>query len=65
LSKTFQNNEKIIILEKMKDELDELLKDQNERTVLEYFNITAWVTSKIYKISFSDAIKAELEESKA
>lgn len=65
LSKTFQNNEKIIILEKMKDELDELLKDQNERTVLEYFNITAWVSSKIYKISFSDAIKEELEESKA
>ena len=64
LSKTFQNNEKIIILEKMKDELDELLKDQNERTVLEYFNITAWVTSKIYKISFSVAIKTELEESK-
>ncbi len=65
LSKTFQNSEKIIILEKMKDELDELLKDQNERTVLEYFNINAWVTSKIYKISFSEAIKAELEESKA
>jgi hypothetical protein len=64
LSKTFQNNEKIIILEKMKDELDELLKDQNERTVLEYFNITAWVTSKIYKISFSEAIKADLEVGK-
>ncbi|MEY3237521.1 MAG: hypothetical protein RI883_1622 [Bacteroidota bacterium] len=64
LSKTFQNNEKIIILEKMKDELDDLLKDQNERTVLEYFNITAWVTSKIYKISFSEAIKAELEADK-
>ncbi len=64
LSKTFQSNEKIIILEKMKDELDELLKDQNERTILEYFNITAWVTSKIYKISFSEAIKAEIEVDK-
>lgn len=61
LSKTIHSSDRVIILEKMKDELDELLKDQNERVVLEYFNITAWVTSKIYKIPFAEAVKSELE----
>lgn len=61
LSKTIHSSDRVIILEKMKDELDELLKDQNERVVLEYFNITAWVTSKIYKISFAEAVQSELE----
>jgi hypothetical protein len=61
LSKTIQTSDRVIILEKMKDDLDELLKDQNEKVVLEYFNITAWITSKIYKISFSEAVKSELE----
>lgn len=65
LSKTISATERVIILEKMKDELDELLKDHNERVVLEYFNITAWVTSKIYKVSFSDAVKEELSSEKA
>jgi tetratricopeptide (TPR) repeat protein len=61
LSKTIQSSDRVIILEKMKDDLDELLKDQNEKVILEYFNITAWITSKIYKISFSEAVKSELE----
>jgi tetratricopeptide (TPR) repeat protein len=61
LSKTIQSSDRVIILEKMKDDLDELLKDQNEKVIPEYFNITAWITSKIYKISFSEAVKSELE----
>jgi hypothetical protein len=64
LSKSIHSTERILILEKMKDELEPLLMDRNERVVLEYFNITAWVTSKIYKISFSEAIQSELKESK-
>ncbi|MFN5845421.1 MAG: hypothetical protein ACK46O_06895 [Flavobacteriia bacterium] len=60
LSKTISSTDRVIILEKMKDELDVLLKDHNERVVLEYFNITAWVTSKIFKISFSEAVQEEL-----
>jgi tetratricopeptide (TPR) repeat protein len=57
LSKGVQSSERIVILENLKDELDELLKDANERVVLEYFNITAWVNSKIYRVSFSEAVK--------
>lgn len=64
LSKSIHSTERILILEKMKDELEPLLMDRNERVVLEYFNITAWVTSKIYKISFSEAVQSELKESK-
>lgn len=62
LSKSFHSTDRVIILEKMKDELEQLLKDQNERAVLEYFNITAWTTSKIYKISLSEAVKNELKD---
>jgi len=41
--------------------LDELFLDEKQKVVLEYFNIGAWLTSKIYKITFSEAIKSELE----
>lgn len=61
LSKIIHSTDRVIVLEKMKDELEELLKDQNERVVLEYFNIMAWVNSKIYKISFSEAVNNELK----
>jgi hypothetical protein len=47
-------------LQQMRLELDELLKDRNERVVLEYFNISAWVDSKLQRISMSDAVKAKL-----
>ncbi len=57
LSRGVHSSERIMILENLKDELDELLKDANERVVLEYFNITAWVNSKIYRVSFSEAVK--------
>jgi len=57
LSRGVQSSERIVILEQLKDELEELLKDENERVVLEYFNITAWVNSKIYRVSFSEAVK--------
>lgn len=61
LSKTINSTDRVIVLEKMKEELDELLLDHNERVVLEYFNITAWVTSKLEKINFESAVKEELK----
>lgn len=57
LSRGVHNEERILILERLKDELEELLGDENERVVLEYFNIRAWVNSKIYKVSFSNAVQ--------
>jgi tetratricopeptide (TPR) repeat protein len=54
--------EKLTELQNMKKDLDELLKDHHERVVLEYFNIIAWVESKLKRISMSEAVKLSLEE---
>lgn len=61
LSKTIHSSERLSILEKLRDDLSTLLKDHNERVVLEYFNITAWVESKIKKISFAEAVRIDLK----
>lgn len=61
LAKAMNNSERLLIFEVMKDELDLVLTDHNERVVLEYFNILAWITSKTYKITFSEAVRSELE----
>lgn len=63
LAKTIDNVNRLEILEKMEEEITALLTDQNERVVLEYFNIGAWVQSKLNKISFDQAIKAQLSNS--
>ncbi len=41
------------------NEVDVLLKDPQEQVILEYFNVKAWVFSKLKRISFAQAI-AEL-----
>jgi hypothetical protein len=46
----------------MKSDLDVLLQDHHERVVLEYFNISAWVDSKLKRISMSDVVKLALKE---
>jgi tetratricopeptide (TPR) repeat protein len=61
LSKILSQNERIAVFVAMKEELDMLLQDHNEKVVLEYFNITAWVESKINKISMSEAVKKSLK----
>lgn len=60
LSKTATNLNRIEIFEKMHGDIQKLMEDQNERVVLEYFNITAWVESKLNKISFEEAVKQQL-----
>jgi tetratricopeptide (TPR) repeat protein len=61
LSKILSQNERIAVFVAMKEELDMLLQDHNEKVVLEYFNVTAWVESKINKISMSEAVKKNLK----
>lgn len=61
LAKTMEAVNKIEIFEKMDAEISELLKDHHERVVLEYFDISSWVKSKINKISFEEQIRAELK----
>jgi hypothetical protein len=61
LSKILSQNERVAVFVAMKGELDVLLQDHNEKVVLEYFNITAWVESKINKVSMSEAVKKGLK----
>ncbi|MDG0974115.1 MAG: hypothetical protein P8O07_08145 [Crocinitomicaceae bacterium] len=51
------------IYENMYVDLNEILEDNNERVILEYFDILAWVYSKIKDIPLGKAIKYELEHS--
>jgi hypothetical protein len=50
--------EKKIIFEEFYKEVNVLLEDPSEQVILEYFNIKAWIHSKIKRISFEEAIKA-------
>jgi len=61
LAKSSGNAQRMEILEKMKSEIDELMKDQQERIILEYFHLPAWIDSKITKSDFSASIKQYLE----
>jgi tetratricopeptide (TPR) repeat protein len=63
LPKSADAADRLILFEKMKDALDALLDQPEHRVILEYFHLGAWITSKIYKISFSDAVRNELEKS--
>ena len=61
LSKTPVEVNRIEIFDKLNEEISVLLNDQNERVVLEYFNIDAWVKSKINKTSFEDSIRLSIK----
>jgi tetratricopeptide (TPR) repeat protein len=61
LAKSSNNAQRTEILEKMKVEIDELMKDQQERVILEYFHLPAWIDSKLSKGEFSNSIKKYLK----
>ncbi|MDX1350464.1 MAG: hypothetical protein R3279_09465 [Putridiphycobacter sp.] len=50
------------IFESFYAEIDSLLKIANEQVILEYFNIKAWVLSKIKRITFTQAIQSLQEK---
>lgn len=62
LAKTHSGINQLEIYEKMNEEVNELLKDRNERVVLEYFNISAWISSKLNKIPFDQSVKERLSQ---
>lgn len=62
LAKAMTLMEKHAEYQNLRDELNALLKDRNERVVLEYFNISAWVESKINRITMSEAVKETLKQ---
>ena len=59
LAKTNSNVNRLEIFEKMNEEVQVLLEDRNERVILEYFNISAWIQSKLKKVTFEVAVKME------
>lgn len=48
---------KVKSFETYKEELDAILKEENQSAILEYFNVSAWVESKINNKSFEETIK--------
>lgn len=64
LAKTIDGVNRLEIFEKMDEEISALLEDHNERVVLEYFDITAWVQSKLRKVSFEQSIRERLMQPK-
>ncbi|MBI3136744.1 MAG: hypothetical protein HYZ14_18870 [Bacteroidetes bacterium] len=49
------------IFEQFDAQLEELLKIDRENVILEYFDLRAWIKSKLSGSSFSDSIKAQLK----
>lgn len=62
LSKTPTAVNRMEIFERMNEDITRLLEDHNERVVLEYFNISAWVNSKINKCSFEESVRKSLTQ---
>lgn len=60
LTKAQSEVSKTEIYEAMYSELKKLLEDHNERVILEYFDILAWVNSKLNNIYLGEAIKYEI-----
>ncbi len=57
LAKVHSGIQQLEIFESLQVELTVLLEDHNERVVLEYFNVEAWVKSKINKIPFDESVR--------
>jgi hypothetical protein len=60
LAKTHDSIGKLELFEEMENEVEELLKDENERVILEYFDLPAWIHSKRERIKFDEAVRAGL-----
>lgn len=61
LAKLTTNMQRTEIFEKMKIEIEGLMHDQQERIILEYFHLPAWIDSKLSKTDFPTAIKKYLK----
>lgn len=57
LSKAYDKADEKSILEKMKPELTQVLKNDADKVILEYFDYEAWVESKTKSKSFTEIVK--------
>jgi len=46
----------------LKEEVHELMKDPQERVILEYFHLPAWIESKLKKTEFAKAVQQYSQE---
>lgn len=58
LSKTMSANDKDAIFTELGKEIHALMTNEDERVLMEYFNLEAWVNGKVQKISLSQAVQA-------
>ncbi|MBU2018777.1 MAG: hypothetical protein KJ941_03945, partial [Bacteroidetes bacterium] len=61
LSKTPLTQEQVPLLDSFNAEITALYKNENERVLTEYFNLNAWIESKLKKISLGQAVKHSIE----
>jgi len=61
LSKIHTDDDKEDILKKMKTDVIDMLEDQHENVLLEYFNITAWIDSKIKNVTLGSIIRTTVK----
>jgi hypothetical protein len=61
LAKATSNSSRIEIFQELKKQVDILLENHQERVLLEHFNISAWIDSKIKKTTFSEAVRSQIE----
>jgi tetratricopeptide (TPR) repeat protein len=57
LAKIISPAQRIEIFEKLKEEVETLMKDPQERVILEYFHLPAWIDSQLKKIDFPTAVQ--------
>jgi tetratricopeptide (TPR) repeat protein len=60
LSKAYDKADEKSILEKMKPELKQVLKNDADKVILEYFDYEAWVESKTKGKSFTEIVKMKV-----
>lgn len=56
LSKNSTPNKQLVIFQNLKDELLILFNDRHEQAILEYFNLNAWIQSKLNNTTYSEEI---------
>jgi len=61
LAKTVTLQDRTKIFNQLKSELKEVMKNRHEQVLFEYFDIEAWIESKLNKSSFGKEIKGKLK----
>jgi len=61
LAKTYDTDQEKAVLKKLQPELEAVLKNDDDRVILEYFDFTAWIESKISQKSLGEVVSSNLK----